>query len=177
MTLNTRVKVHKFFTGEVVFDYALKALLIAGGELHKLPNVLKEYSNSGDPLWEGGQLTHDYNTWWSTIGQGLPGIVEVEEHSDHFEVSWDTAYGYSCNGMGCSELHALALIELDRIMPWQIVAWNNEYSGEWHEVGPGGMMDQEDNIAEFLGSGDQAMDWFKNQVLPVFESLDKPGGV
>lgn len=84
------------------------------------------------------------------------------------DIDFDTAYGYSKDGMGCTELHALYIVRLAReyFEPRNLsFKWRNEYSGEWYEG-----LDR-DGMQKFLGSGDEAMNWFTNIAEPAIQAM------
>lgn len=87
----------------------------------------------------------------------------------HINVDLDTAYGYSEGGMGCTELHASAIIALYAWLqdefPGSLLWWSNEYSGALYA----GV--RAEDMTEFLGGGDSAMAWFQSAVLPVMEQM------
>lgn len=103
----------------------------------------------------------------------LPGNKYYEEEWDtcdgshHKPVCWieigiDTAYGFRGeNGMDCSMLHALLLYYLDDL--GYKFLWKNEYSGE--------INNQLEGIAEFIGNGADAANWFANVVKPMIEGM------
>jgi hypothetical protein len=85
----------------------------------------------------------------------------------HFiKLSFDTGYSFSRPYAGdCSTLHAGYLVQLatffaPRSISW---SWKNEYNGDIHEGLTG--------IAEFLGNGEHAKEWFQTQVLPAMEII------
>lgn len=123
MTLNTTVLLFGEITGEQAFELALGAILDAAGRGDERETAQwKDYS------------PHNRST---IMGQGLPGIVNVRYNPDGTdyaypiydydeddneteeiilcaaELSLDTAYGYSGNGMTCTELHVSALAHLN----------------------------------------------------------------
>lgn len=102
------------------------------------------------------------SVWGTEIGQGLPGAVDIryragglpvaaeDEYEDpedaadpdhlrivtpahHVMLFWDTAYSHRHNGLGCSGLHAAALVYLDGMLRAEglTMKWCNEYTGEW----------------------------------------------
>lgn len=79
------------------------------------------------------------------------------------KIDWDTSYGYTGpGGIGCTELHASFIIRLAKeyLEPRGITfAWQNEYSGEWHE----GLTGFED----FGQHGRDAAEWFSTVALPA----------
>lgn len=101
-------------------------------------------------------------------------IDEADETADLYadypsgviKINWDTAYGYSGpGGVGCTELHARFIIRLAKeyLEPRGITfAWQNEYSGEWHE----GLTGFED----FGQNGREADEWFRTVARPAIEA-------
>lgn len=82
-------------------------------------------------------------------------------------LNFDTAYGYNRNGMGCTELHASYIVLLYReyFEPRGIdIIWQDEYRGTYHKNL------SEEGMRNFLGAGDQAMDWFYNKVSPIIQA-------
>lgn len=128
------------------------------------------------------------------IGQGLPAILDVTYrkggplrstdigHSEWCEddcdgeharpcfadVDFDTAYSSRFSFGGCSELHALLVSNLgewldERGVRWE---WRNEYTGDVH-----GGEERYTALAGLLNSGDEAMDWFRNVVVPAIPAI------
>lgn len=83
-------------------------------------------------------------------------------------LNFDTAYGYREGGMGCTELHASYIVRLYReyFEPRGIdIIWRDEYRGTYHKNL------SEEGMREFLGAGDEAMDWFYNKVVPMLDEI------
>lgn len=83
-------------------------------------------------------------------------------------LDFDTAYGYNRNGMGCTELHASYIVRLYReyFEPRGIdIIWQDEYRGTYHKNL------SEEGMREFLGAGDEAMDWFYKKVVPMLDEI------
>lgn len=190
MTLNTRIAIQADTATTIdpqeAFDLAIQALLAAGDEADKYPNVLRNEVSDG--YWDDG--SKELST---VIGQGLPGIIDVRFREDgplysedFFEadevdgdevemrfvspaalvcVSWDTGYAYDNHGMGCSELHARGILNLYQALASRglTLTWQNEYSGTWHKASDG----FNDAFTEFLNNGDSAADWFTNIAQPA----------
>lgn len=175
MTLNTSVLLFGDITGDQACELALGALLDAAGR--------------GDERDTAQWKQYSPTNRCTVIGQGLPGIVDVNYNPDGgdclyttyeyddddneteilnpcaAELSWDTAYGYREGGLTCTELHASALIYLYQSLPDGVtMRWQNEYSGKWWD----GL--DNDGLTDFLGGGDEAFAWFHNVVVPVMEA-------
>ena len=185
MTLDTRVRgrwdetVEPAAVHEKVFRTALEALLRAAGRQGEASTAMVECVRKGDlPKWVRRQypalgesyfrlFRADRDRWQTTIGQGLPGIVTVYREKSFFEVSWDTGYGYNENGINCTSLHVSAMLHLRDLLAeidgLRFSTWNNEYAGTWHR----GIRPKD--LQEFLGGGDNAMEWFKGILVPMLE--------
>lgn len=117
--------------------------------------------------------------WWDTPQLMTDGLTDKDDPDDveyytkkqeaigapyYAHIDFDTAYGYSKNGMGCTELHASWIVRLYReyFEPRGLeIAWQDEYSGKvWRNLSEEGMTD-------FLGGGDAAMNWFTSVVRPA----------
>lgn len=88
----------------------------------------------------------------------------------HIHADLDTAYGYRDDrGFGCTELHALTIVELDawlkREFPGARLWWVDEYRDALHEG------TSEESMTEFLGGGEKAAAWFQSSVRPVLEQM------
>lgn len=90
------------------------------------------------------------------------------EHSHfathHVMVDFDTAYSYRDALGGCTELHARFIFQLaDWAAERKVrIGWKNEFTGDCFHGTEG--------LGEFIGSGEDAMDWFRNIVLPAITS-------
>lgn len=211
MTLNTYI----YLTGEIApqdaFDLGLASLMKAAGrEEEDLTSIIRRDLIKGEfPDWltpeRIEQFTDDLrermrNTsseLGTALGQGLPGIVELEydpegplapepqryetddaseeasiAHPAHdMRLSWDTGYGYSVSGMGCADLHGQALIYLAQSLPQGVaLAWKNEYTGEIHE----GVT--EADLRQFTRNGLNASEWFTTVVKPSVNALAAQSG-
>lgn len=195
MTLNTRVMLDGPITGREAFELALGAILDAANRGDERTTAIVERNARGSlPKWTDRldpemADRHRYRSDFirTQIGQGLPGIVECkyieggrlevewdDEDTDEpwqtqracaAEISWDTAYGYKDNGLTCTMLHVSALIHLRDALPEGVtMRWQNEFTGEWHD----GL--EEEDLKDFLGGGDSAMEWFNGAVVPYIES-------
>lgn len=167
MTLNTKVAIKTTASGWDVFELALAALCDAdGGEWWSKDVIVTRHSEGEHPEWikdldfkephftEMFRYRHDQFS--TRIGQGLPGVVQVDfkNNGDVFSfvnaedptqttfrdrtcthlIAWDTAYAYNKIIGGRVHLHASALMTLSRSLPeGSELYWNNEYTGEWHE--------------------------------------------
>lgn len=122
---------------------------------------------------------------YTRIGQGLPGIVDCDYRADgqplasedvwatefedetyldqracQVELGWDTAYSYNVRGMGCSELHGVALINLWQSLPAGVtLQWQNEFTGE--------IFDGLNGLDSFLSDGLKAQAWFIEEAAPA----------
>lgn len=128
------------------------------------------------------------------LGQNLPAILDItyreggplraaklgcskwcdepcdDEHARpcFADVDFDTAYGARFSFGGCSELHALLVSDLgqwldERGVRWE---WRNEYTGEVF-----GGDERYTALASLCDSGDKAMDWFRNVVVPAIPAM------
>lgn len=179
-------------TGREGFDLALRAILRAAERDESEVADVKLYDPKPGTSWDATAksfLPDGTTDLMSVLGQGLPGIIdatynddgsplyledaysdEEEDEDPYFKspaalmlVGWDTAYGYDQNGIGCTELHARALVHLLGMVQAKgfTLSWKNEYTGEWHA----GVRYQD--IAEFVGNGGDAMNWFLGVVKPA----------
>jgi hypothetical protein len=150
------------------------------------PYAVKNFGDNPERL---AAWTEDHDFIGTEIGQGLPGITNCKFHADGtplaatdqwvdddadgegyvtqractVEVSWDTAYSYSDNGLSCSQLHGLAIVTLHESLPDGVtMRWVNEYNGDEH-AGISG-------IDTFIGDGTSAESWFRTTVLPIIEA-------
>jgi hypothetical protein len=129
----------------------------------------------------------------NNIGQGLPAILDItyrdgaplttkEQSAEHDEdcdsdcsgrwhdracwldIDFDTAYGYSHNGMGCADLHAAFIGELGQWLDAKGIRWEwrNEYTGEVH-----GGDERYSALAAFMADGFSGTAWFQHTVLPA----------
>lgn len=179
MTLNT----HIYLTGPIgarqAFETATSVILKTAGREGETAKV--------DPpreSWDGPGVE-----LLSTVpGQGLPAwvmchyrkdgpLAPVDQYDDDddyeeepylirpacdLELSWDTAYGYKDNGLSCTQLHVLALIELRRVLPAEVaMKWKNEYSGKINA--------ELEGFEDFLGAGREAGSWFES-IRPILEA-------
>jgi hypothetical protein len=198
MTLHTRIAL----TGDIdpieAHHAALVAICTAADEPERIATALIDAPRPGYTDETALRIS-------TTIGQGLPGIVDMnyreggamlnpeptyDEYEDENGVTivvpddprctltlgWDTAYTFTGpGGMGCTQLHAVALAHLYQWASNKGVSmsWHNEYNGTWHE----GL----DGLAEFFGDGDKAMSWFGNAVVPaiprMIEQLGEQSGI
>lgn len=200
MTLNTVVIIQAdgatTIEPQVAFDLALQSILKAAGEESRFETALvnppsNSYRNDYKSYkeLEGDGVTMPIATISTRIGQGLPGITDIDYRVDGtplytedqyeqdddedeprfvrpaglIELSWDTAYSANYNGVGCTELHVSALIYLFEELQARglTMTWKDEYRGTWHK----GI--SQEAFAEFLGSGDNAMAWFQGTVKPA----------
>jgi hypothetical protein len=186
MTLNTHVWLHGPIHGEVAFTLALQAILDAADRGAELDAVRVEYDDNGGwssrctghdllqtvpqglPAWTCCWYRHDgspvatddrleqFDARWHSE-EDPPGI---EQRKCQVEISWDTAYGYSERGIGCTELHARALVLLHSWLPEGVtLTWQNEFSGE--------IFDGLTGLEGFLGDGAKANDWYRNVAAPA----------
>lgn len=167
MTLHTRVHLTGEITPEAAFDLALRAILTAAGEEHRLEHALIKRNPS---------LSASEDTYIGTvIGQGLPAITDARARRDGsltqpdgpdpdfpdeqpwgdrspwtVAISWDTAYGYSGpTWPNAASLHGGALIALHGGLPEGVtVRWENEFTSEWNDGLAG--------LEEFMGEGRRA---------------------
>lgn len=163
MTLNTRVHIYEPVNAERLFLHLLDALssgpgwqpswakpngsdnpwVTTPGPLANERGATYEHRIKGDQVYQKGTgnplWIQDENEFQSTLGQGLPAILDVEYASDGplvwltpdeytspdqdmtdpgwqphaVSVSFDTAYGYKdASGGGCADLHAYLLTVL-----------------------------------------------------------------
>jgi hypothetical protein len=119
---------------------------------------------------------------WTTYGQDGPLQVEGRDvpYADYPEegfepappatvdVSMDSPYGFSLDGMGCTEYHTGLMHALNafvlREFPVAKNHWYNEYAGTWHTF------DDVDGWEEFVGDGSKAMAWFGEVVKPLIKN-------
>lgn len=185
MTLNTNIRIEGAASHREVFDASVAAIMHAANRENEIDSALIEYAHAGEGshrvdtmVGNDGSYTSAKRDWtnhtaqWGTvIGQGLPGIVWVEDEDDHYMLSYDTGYGYREGGLGCTELHVSALVHLTHLLPkgTSVVEWENEYTGEWNKtvggaIGPG--------VPEFLNGGDDAMEWFARIIPAIMSEMD-----
>jgi len=174
MTLSTNIRVVQKTDPAELHAWINKNLL-------KAPNA--KFTEGGDP--DAGSLNNDpgqgYSAWLSMRwdSNGIPTARETypedydatstygldEPKNAFLNINFDTAYGYHGDlGEGCTELHSRFVIDLAKeyFEPRGLdFYWQDEYSGKWYH----GLDTQGFNA--FLGSGEGAMDWFNNTVVPV----------
>lgn len=77
------------------------------------------------------------------------------------KVDFDTAYGYSANGMGCGDLHAALVAGLGQWLTSQGVRWlwQNEFTGEIH--------DDPRRLIDLCRGGFEAAQWYRTTALPM----------
>lgn len=88
-----------------------------------------------------------------------------DENQGYVKVNFDTAYGFNERGYTCTTLHASVVVDLGKWLQERGVTWRwvNEYTGEIHAGFEG--------LDDFVGSGEQARDWFQNMALPAIKAM------
>lgn len=117
----------------------------------------REFDNGVENIEELGE---DDREWTLKVREAIG--------SPYFaHLNFDTAYGYRQDGMGCTELHASYIVRLYReyFEPRGIeIVWEDEYRGTYHRN-----LDSL-GMKQFLGAGDEAMEWFAN-IVPVLQKI------
>lgn len=83
------------------------------------------------------------------------------------DVDFDTSYGYSNNGMGCGDLHAMIVVELGQWLDSLGIRWErrNEFTGDVH-----GGEDRYRRLIDLTSGGFEASAWFQSTVLPAISA-------
>lgn len=162
MTLSTDFLIFDPVDPEEVYAKCLRLLGVESALAKRAEGEIANAPGQGFDAWlvvYYGELGHDR---WCQDPDEPP--CDRQQHQPHrVRVNWDTAYGYRSELGGCTELHAMYILDLgqwcdERGLRW---AWVNEYTGKMHHGRNG--------VSEFLQSGDDAMSWFTNVVVPYIE--------
>lgn len=138
------------------------------------------------------------------IGQGLPGILDIEyragaplytpeeaaecetycepdcNREHYYRACWlnidlDTAYSSKFEGgMGCGDLHALFVSEVGQWLDKRGVQW--EWRNEYSGEIHGGE-DKYERLVDLVSGGFEANAWFRTSVLPAIAAHIAEGGV
>ena len=121
-----------------------------------LPGIVDcDFRADGSPL-APEDVHEEFDSRW----HDSPEEVTVEQRACQVQLSWDTAYSYNEGGMGCTELHARALVNLFQTLPAGVtMTWQNEFTGD--------VFAGLDGLVEFLGDGSSARSWFNNEAMPA----------
>lgn len=104
------------------------------------------------------------NPYYEADSEDCDGAGYSHRPACWLELDFDTAYGYSVNGMGCGDLHAVLVGELGEWLTGRGVRWlwQNEFTGEIH--------DDPKKLVELVSGGFEATAWFTTSVLPAILS-------
>jgi len=186
MTLHTAIYSDgKRTDTEDILMRAVAALLIAADRDADTSNVQTQVRRKGEKWFPQSDYKREVDTYSTVLGQGLPGAVDVKndpkgkipafvdqdnpadsipEHT--YSVSYDTAYGYSGYPGGTANLHALAIIVLNEMLPEgvSIIAWRNEFTYEVHE----GV--KKEDLANFIHLDPGHIDpWYEKYAVPAID--------
>lgn len=179
MTLATYVLVHDPIDPEALFAEANRLIGATDPETFRDDGAIRNRPGQGYPalVWIDRNID---GTPVRSAEQVCSGHTDPEElwgcgkshlPEHHLSLSFDTGYGYRVekNGrtIGCTELHALYIFELAdyfaKLDPAPRWGWINEYTGEYREGTEG--------LGEFIGNGENAMDWFNNIAKPAIKRM------
>jgi hypothetical protein len=147
-----------------------KAWIAAGRDYDKLDEFSQTIEDGkwtiGNELGQGFDAIFDID--YRTDGPLYPNDTfydseeELENPACFAMMSFDTAYGYNDDGVGCGDLHARYIVQLWHHLAEKDVRlrWYNEFDGEWYDT-------LEDLDNRLTRSGHTAVDWFNNMVKPA----------
>lgn len=198
MTLSTNVYVLDPVDVHELFRFC-QELLTQYDEGRHLPPERQVMSDGPGSVYRNGGFIDDPDgrrRIANQLGQNLPAILDIDyrvggplreaqtecdddcnpdecsgryhERACYADVDFDTAYGARFSFGGCSELHALLVSDLGQWLDAKGIRWEwrNEYTGDVH-----GGDERYTALAGLLDSGDKAMDWFRNCVLPAVPAM------
>jgi len=190
MTLSTNIYILDQADPREVFRFC-QGLLTKYDEQRRTPDQ-QTWNDEPAGAWRGDGVRSIANT----IGQGLPGILDISYRADgplrtveqaeacdedcepgcdkgqHYyracwlDIDFDTAYGYKQGGMGCGDLHAALVGELGQWLDAQGIRW------EWRNEFTGdvhGGPDRYVRLVDLASGGFEATAWFQSTVLPAIE--------
>lgn len=135
-----------------------------------LPAWLMTHYRPGAPYRTAEQsAAHDECDEYKEPGDP-PCTLTEHDPACWMEISFDTAYGYKHNGMGCGDPHALLVAGVagwctERGLRWK---WRNEFTSEVH--------DDLESLVGLLSGGSEAQAWFQTTVMPAIASGLLGGG-
>lgn len=185
MTLSTNVYFTTFVEPEALMDFVNEELLHATD-----PKIERTETSIGNELGQGfdawASIEHNkgekfvHKPWMSDewyaenpddLAREIARFDEAEGKS-YVRLNFDTAYGYSDNGMGCGALHASYIAKLYAYYHMfsltekdgTVFFWRNEFTDD--------VFENVDGLETLDEGGREAESWFKEMVLPAF-ALDR----
>lgn len=193
MTLSTNVYVLDAIDVQELFKFC-QGLMTKYDEGRNLPPERQQMSDESSSTYYGQENQSGVRRIANRLGQNLPAILDITyreggplrsadighskwcgddcdgEHARvcFADVDFDTAYSSRFSFGGCSELHALLVSDLGQWLDAKGVRWEwrNEYTGDVH-----GGDRRYTALAGLCDSGDAAMDWFRNVVMPAIPAI------
>lgn len=180
MTLNTRVRIKNPVNVRALHDWANQELLKARDPRFDVRET--SIANAPGQGFDAWLITEHNNgrpfefVAWSEDPEDQEDVEVDRERfasspAGYVDLTFDTAYGYRDElGRGCSALHAdyIVRIAAHAAELGVEIAWNNEFTGEWH--------DGVDGLDQFANNGREAQQWFFGTALPAIAAHVATGG-